>query len=75
LDFFNLYLILLTSLIFSIAILSNWNSNLMHSSYLFLFLLFWVELLLFVAFSSLDLFIFFISFEGITIPTFFLIYL
>jgi formate hydrogenlyase subunit 3/multisubunit Na+/H+ antiporter MnhD subunit len=47
----------------------------MHSSYLFLFLLFWVELLLFVAFSSLDLFIFFISFEGITIQTFFLIYL
>lgn len=28
-----------------------------------------------IAFSAIDLFIFFLSFEGITIPTFFLIYL
>jgi NADH:ubiquinone oxidoreductase subunit 4 (subunit M) len=34
-----------------------------------------VEACLFIAFSSLDLFIFYICFEGITVPTFFIIYL
>lgn len=31
--------------------------------------------MLFITFSSLDLFIFFLGFESITIPTFFIIYL
>ena len=39
LDFFNLYLILLTTLLFTVSILSNWNSDLIHSSYLFLLFL------------------------------------
>ncbi len=75
LDFFSLILLLVTSFITILAILSNWNSDFMHSTHLYLLLIFWIELMLFIAFSSLDLFIFFISFEGMTIPTFFIIYL
>ena len=75
LDSFSLLLILLTNLLFSLAILSNWNSDLMHNFYLYVYLLLWIELMLFITFSSLDLFIFFLGFESITIPTFFIIYL
>ena len=74
-DTFSLLLSLVTSILFTIAILSNWNSELLHSLGLFYFMLSWIEGCLIIAFSSLDLFIFYICFEGIAIPTFFIIYL
>lgn len=74
-DYFSLLLIITTLILIILSILSNWNSDLMHSSYLFLLLIFWIEIMVLISFSSIDLFIFFISFEGITLPTFFLIYL
>lgn len=68
--------ILLVTLLTPLALLSNWNSIVIFNSQkLFFSLLIWIEIMLIIAFSTLDLFIFYLSFEALSMPVFFLIFL
>ena len=71
-DGISLFLVLLTTLLFPLCLLSNWNSiNFRIKEYLMCF--FFMETLLICVFCVLDLFLFYIFFEGILIPMFILI--
>jgi len=71
-DGISLSFILLTTFLIPICILSIWNKGYKQINYLIIsFLL--IELFLIGLFSSLDLFIFYIFFEGSLIPMFFII--
>lgn len=71
----NLFIIL-TTLLTPFALLTNFNSIIIfNSKKLFFSLLLYIELMLIITFSTGDLFIFYLGFEGLSIPVFFLIYL
>jgi NADH-quinone oxidoreductase subunit M len=70
-DGYSLFLILLTTFIIPICILVSWHMQSLIKKHLLCFL--YIELFLIIAFSSLDLFLFFIAFEGILIPIFLLV--
>jgi len=71
----NLFIIL-TTLLVPFSLLTNWNSIVIfNSKRLFFSLLIWIEIMLIITFSTVDLFIFYLGFEGLSIPVFFLIYL
>ena len=68
--------ILLTTLLTPFSLLSNWSSIVIfNSKKLFYSLLIWIEIMLLIIFSTEDLFIFYLGFEGLSIPVFFLIFL
>ena len=68
--------ILLTLVLMPFSLLSNWNSIVIfNSKKLFYSILIWVEVMLIITFSTTDLFIFYLGFEGLSIPVFFLIFL
>ena len=71
-DGISLSFILLTTLLIPICIISSWNKIKEHVSY-FIVLFLLIESFLIGLFSSLDLFIFYIFFEGSLIPLFFII--
>tara|TARA_B100001123_G_scaffold389574_1_gene466439 strand:+ start:633 stop:2090 length:1458 start_codon:yes stop_codon:yes gene_type:complete len=71
-DGISLSFILLTTLLIPICIVSSWNSIKEHSSY-FIVSFLMIECFLIGLFSSLDLFIFYIFFEGSLIPLFLII--
>ena len=76
LDKISYLFLLLTTLLTPFALLTNWNSiSIFNTKRLFFSLLLWIEIMLIITFTTLDLFIFYLGFEGLTIPVFFLIYL
>jgi proton-translocating NADH-quinone oxidoreductase chain M len=70
-DIISLFFILLTSIIFVISILLNWNLKYKLKEYLILILI--LNILLICIFLALDLFMFYLFFEAILIPMFLLI--
>jgi len=72
-DVISYYFILLTMLLIPICILAGWRSLTALNSELFIYLLVLLEILLILAFSVLDIFLFYIFFESVLIPMFFLI--
>ena len=71
-DGLSLVFIMLTAFVFPIAIMSSWNTiNYRYRQFYALLLI--SESCLFATFMSLDMIMFFIFFEGILIPMFFLI--
>jgi NADH-quinone oxidoreductase subunit M len=66
-DGISLFLIILTTLLISVCILVSWESVEKNVKY-FLILLFLTEFLLINAFTMLNLFFFFLSFEAVIIP-------
>lgn len=71
-DGISIFFILLTSLLFPICFLVNWES-IKYRSKDFCLLLLLLEFFLLNVFLSLDLFFFYIFFEGVLIPMFFII--
>lgn len=72
LDGISLFLILLTTLLFPICLLSSWNETTIRLKE-YLICIFLIETFLVCVFCVLDLLLFYIFFEGILIPMFFLI--
>lgn len=71
-DGISLFFIILTTLLISVCILASWNNvNRSVKEYFICFLL--IESFLIVIFSSLDLILFYIFFESVLIPMFFII--
>jgi len=70
-DGLSIPMILLTTLIFVVAVLASWNTKKMPKAYFFLMLAMQTAIL--GVFSSLDLFLFFIMWELELIPMYFLI--
>ena len=74
LDGLSCWLIVLTSLLVVLCSALSWNFSIDNKSVkLYNMSFFILELFLFVAFSSLDLIIFYISFEAVLIPMYFII--
>jgi len=71
-DGYSLFLILLTTFTIPICILINWYCKPIINK-IFILVILIIELFLIIAFSSFDLFLFFIVFEGILIPIFILV--
>src|SRR6185437_3465680 len=71
-DGYSLFLIILTTFTIPICILINWYCKPLINK-IFILTILIIEFFLIVAFSSFDLFLFFIVFEGILIPIFILI--
>lgn len=71
-DGISLFLILLTTLLIPLCILVSWSS-VRYNSKEFFILLFVIEFFLLNVFSVLDLFFFYIFFEAVLIPMFFII--
>jgi NADH:ubiquinone oxidoreductase subunit 4 (subunit M) len=72
LDGISLFFVLLTTLLIPLCILTSWKQNFkLIADYCFYFIL--LEIFLILSFFSLDLVAFFISFESILIPMFFII--
>ena len=71
-DGISVYFILLMSLLLPITFLVNWNS-IKYRSKEFILLLFILEFLILNIFCCLDIFFFFVFFEGVLIPMFFII--
>lgn len=68
--------ILMTLILTPFALMANWNSIVIfNSKNLFFSILVWTELMLIITFSTSDLFIFYLGFEGLSLPVFFLIFL
>ena len=70
-DGLSLFFIILTTFLIAFCILYNWNNILNFKSYVIYF--FFIESLLILFFTSLNLLIFFIVFESLLIPLFLLI--
>lgn len=70
-DNFSFLFIILTSFLFRVTFLSCWSNT--KSNLYFVELLFLTEFILFLVFSSLDLVIFFITYEAVIIPVFLII--
>lgn len=70
-DSFSLVFLLLTVFIFSLSILAT--TEITKCKNLFYFALFFLEIVLILVFTSLDLFIFYVLFESSLIPMFFII--
>jgi proton-translocating NADH-quinone oxidoreductase chain M len=68
-DGISLFFIVLTSLLIFVCFLLNWNANEEYNKE-FLILFFMIESLLLNAFSTIDLLLFYIFFEGVLIPIF-----
>jgi NADH-quinone oxidoreductase subunit M len=64
--------ILLTVYLIPVCILVSWKS-IRYGVKFFILLLFFIELFMIVAFSSASIFVFFVSFEALLIPLFFMI--
>ena len=71
-DGISIFFIILTALLISISLLVNWES-VKYRSKDFTLILFTLEFLIFNIFSSLDIFFFYIFFEGVLIPMFLMI--
>lgn len=72
-DVISYYFILLTMLLIPLCILAGWRSITAANGELFIYLLVSLEILLILVFSVCDLFLFYIFFESVLIPMFFLI--
>lgn len=72
LDGISLFLFILTAFLIPVCILVSWNS-IKYKARDFFILLFFIEFLLFNVFSVLDLFFFYLFFEGVLIPMFLII--
>jgi proton-translocating NADH-quinone oxidoreductase chain M len=70
-DGYSLFLVILTTFIIPICVLTSWNVTLYLKNHLLCFL--FIEFFLILAFTALDLFLFFIIFEGVLVPIFLLI--
>ena len=70
LDGLSVYFFFLSSLLIFLCVLFSWDSEKLKESMINLLLL---ELLLLLVFSALDLFLFYVFFEAILIPMFFLV--
>lgn len=73
LDGISLSLIVLTTFLIPLCLLSSWDLIRLRDYPIFISCIFAIEFFLLVAFSSLDLFLFYISFESVLIPMFFII--
>lgn len=68
--------ILMTLILIPFSLMTNWNSIVIfNSKKLFFSILIWTEVMLIITFSTSDLFIFYLGFEGLSLPIFFLIFL
>lgn len=67
--------IVLTAFLILVSLVVGAKSRIFGSTKFFVLCVISIEIALFVAFSTLDLFIFYLAFESLTVPTFFLIYL
>jgi NADH-quinone oxidoreductase subunit M len=72
LDGVSIFLFILTAFLIPLCILVSWNS-IKYRARDFFVLLFFIEFLLFNVFSVLDLFLFYLFFEGVLIPMFLII--
>ena len=72
-DVISFYFILLTLLLIPLCILAGWRNISSKNGELFIYLLVILEALLVLAFTVLDIFLFYIFFESVLIPMFFLI--
>jgi len=70
-DGISLFFILLSTFITPFCLLINWNFSYYLKEYILFFTI--LELFLVIAFSSNDLFLFFVAFESILIPMFLII--
>jgi proton-translocating NADH-quinone oxidoreductase chain M len=68
-DGYSLFILLLTTFIIPICILINWD-NKPYITKIYIMCLLLIELFLIIAFTSFDLFLFFIAFESILMPIF-----
>lgn len=66
---------LITILLISIALIIGSNARVYGTMKFFIILVQIIELMLLITFYTTDLFIFYLGFEGLTIPTFFLIFI
>lgn len=73
LDGISLSLIVLTTFLIPLCLLSSWDLIRLRDYPLFISCMFAIEFFLLLAFSSLDLFLFYVSFESVLIPMFLIV--